>query len=46
MGSIYHRYMCIVLYILCKFGVAVCKASMFDWRVGWGQSAMGICALC
>ena len=27
-----------------KFGVAVFKVSMLDWRVG-GQSAMGICAL-
>ena len=29
-----------------KFGVVVFKASMLDWRRGWGQSAMGICALC
>ena len=27
-----------------KFGVAVLKASMLDWRRG--ASAMGICALC
>ena len=29
-----------------KFGVAVFKAPMLDWRKGWGQSAMGLCALC
>ena len=29
-----------------KFGVAVFKACMLDWSRGWGQSAMGICALC
>ena len=27
-----------------KFGVAVCMASMLDWRRG-GQSVIGICAL-
>ena len=38
--SICHRYMYIVLYIersamrCAKFGVAVCKASMLDWRRG------------
>ena len=26
-----------------KFGVAVFKISMLDWRRGWGQSAMGMC---
>ena len=31
---------------ICKFGVAVCKVSMFDCGVRWGQSTMGICALC
>ena len=28
-----------------KFGVAVFKASMLDWRRGGGQSAIGTCAL-
>ena len=45
--------MCIVLYIYiyisaircAKCGVVVFKASMLDWRRGWGQSAIGICAL-
>ena len=37
------RYMCILLYIYrsamrCgKFGVLVCKASMLNWRRGWGS---------
>ena len=44
-GSICHRYMCIVLYIN-LFGVMVFQTSMFGWRRGWGQSAIGICALC
>ena len=24
----------------------VFQRSMLDWRRGWGQSSMGICALC
>ena len=32
--------------ISAKCGVALFKASMLDWRRGWGQSALGICALC
>ena len=28
-----------------KFGVAVFKASMLDWRRVWGQSAIDICAI-
>ena len=44
-GSICQGYMCIVLYInLC--GVMVFQTSMLDYRRGWGQYAMGICALC
>ena len=33
--------------IICaKFGVAVFKVSMLDWRRGGGKLAIGICALC
>ena len=45
MGSICHGYMCIVLYmklIWCN-GFPEIYASLEE---GWGQSAMGICALC
>ena len=28
------------------FGVMVFQRSILDWRSGWGQSAMGTCALC
>ena len=45
MGSICHGYMCIVLYMN-VFGVMVFQRSMLAWRRGWGQSAMGICAVC
>ena len=45
MGSICHRYMCIVLYMkhIC---VIVFQRSILNWRRGCGQSAMGLCALC
>ena len=45
-GLICHGYMCIVLYmklIWCN-GFAEIYAQLEEW--GWGQSAMGICALC
>ena len=45
-GSICHGYMCIVLYmklIWCN-GFSEISARLEEW--GWGQSAMGICALC
>ena len=45
MGSICHGCMCIVLYmklIWCN----VFHRSMLNWRRGWGQFAIGICALC
>ena len=46
MGAICHGYMCIVLYmklIWCN-GFSEISARLEEW--GWGQSAMGICALC
>ena len=47
-GSICHRYVCIVLYIYMKLmwcnGFPKIYAQLEKW--GWGQSAMGICALC
>ena len=33
-------------YIWNIFGVMVFQRSMLNWRRGWGQSAIGICALC
>ena len=46
-GSICHGYMYIVLYIYETYcGVMVFQRSVLNWRRGWGQSAMGICALC
>ena len=29
-----------------SFGVMVLQRSMLNWRRGWGQSIMGVCALC
>ena len=37
---------CVLCYIQNSFGVMVLQRSMLNWRRGWGQSAMGICALC
>ena len=46
-GSICHEYMCIVLYIYMKViwfnGFPQIYAQLDE---GWGQSAMGMCALC
>ena len=43
MGSVCHRYMCILLYMK-LMSVMVLHRSMFIWRRGMGQSAIGICA--
>ena len=45
LGSICHGYMCIMLYmkLICCNGFSEIYAHLEE---GWGQSAMGICALC
>ena len=46
-GSICHGYMCIVLYTYIRnfYGIMVFQRSMLNWKSGWGQSAIGTCAL-
>ena len=52
LGSIWHRYMCIVLYMKLMWCNGFPKIYeqlqlqlLLIWRRGWGQSGMGICAL-
>ena len=44
-GSVCHRYSAF-FYMWNILGVMVLHRSMFVWRRGWGQSAIGICAFC
>ena len=44
MESVCHGYMSIHLYMSNLFGVVVFQRSMLDWRRGWSQSALGMCA--
>ena len=45
-GSICHGYMCIVLYMKLIWHHGFPKTSAHLEEGGWGQSAMGRCALC
>ena len=46
MGLICHGYMCIVLYMKLIWCNGFPEISAHLEEGGWGQSAMGICALC
>ena len=38
---------CAIYMCVCNVcGIMVFQRSILDWRRGWGQSAIGICALC
>ena len=42
MESVYHWYMCILLYVKLLWSSSVTLTSMVNWRRGWGQSALWV----